>query len=470
MEAPIAVDNDTMSKNTEIDELFQCPICFSLLYEPVTAACGHTCCKVCMVQWLRASSSPRCAAGCSTPLSRVMPGVNVLLKSRLQAQFPKQTAARKIELERLALGDKGLADALKFMRPGGDRGSRAVGAHAIDLPPHQHAITIHREEGAGRNTVRISVPAAPPTINWADLRVILQRSAGPKFLCAFVLTVLCLLVGSAVDFGKPNVITDMDAILREDRTLQKPVIEWTTTDVAAWLHNKRSLAGSGMKIDGLDIDGKLLLRLDEQDFLEVMTIQNSIQRKALKLAVEELRSRDRFLSVDFWDYWKENRYQAQVLTTGVHALPRMTGLYLHVMDPSVIKAFITTPQPTLLFQLTYCLAPHLVAAWHAGMFFSTQPFVSLLYMMMLNTAFVGEVSLLVECIKARSALAFVRATQTACLWVSLVLVLFPLTPWFLCDFLFSVSMTVPVLLPLLGYAITAYTHVRGVFGGRVLTT
>lgn len=72
---------------------FECPICFKLLYKPVTTACGHNFCKVCLDQvTTRHAICPLCRA----PLSLEY-GTNTLLWKIIRDMFEEQLQTRETE-------------------------------------------------------------------------------------------------------------------------------------------------------------------------------------------------------------------------------------------------------------------------------------------------------------------------------------------------------------------------------------
>jgi hypothetical protein len=58
---------DEIIKNpTYIEKALECPLCLSLICEPLSISCGHSFCRVCLVKSLRRSKKkcPQCRAVC----------------------------------------------------------------------------------------------------------------------------------------------------------------------------------------------------------------------------------------------------------------------------------------------------------------------------------------------------------------------------------------------------------------------
>lgn len=86
----------TLENHVSQDD-FDCPLCQSLLFNPVTTSCGHTFCKACILRGVEHDNRcPMCRG-----LIHVTPdiGVNVLTQALIQSQFPQAYAARKAEME-----------------------------------------------------------------------------------------------------------------------------------------------------------------------------------------------------------------------------------------------------------------------------------------------------------------------------------------------------------------------------------
>lgn len=76
---------------------FSCPICFDLLYKPVTVLCGHTMCKYCLDRTLLDEMRcPVCSAPC--PHSHMLKS-NILLSEIIELNYPLTTKRRMKENE-----------------------------------------------------------------------------------------------------------------------------------------------------------------------------------------------------------------------------------------------------------------------------------------------------------------------------------------------------------------------------------
>ena len=80
----------------DVDEEFNCSICWNLMCQPVTTTCGHTFCKACLQSTLR---HKRECIMCRTPVFqqtciRQLP-VNIMLQNIIEKRYPKTSAKLK---------------------------------------------------------------------------------------------------------------------------------------------------------------------------------------------------------------------------------------------------------------------------------------------------------------------------------------------------------------------------------------
>lgn len=81
---------------------FDCVLCLKLLYNPVTTPCGHSFCRACLLQAMdHGNKCPMCRVVLF--LSPKTYPVSVTLKNIIEKNFPKEYAARKEEMDSLAL-------------------------------------------------------------------------------------------------------------------------------------------------------------------------------------------------------------------------------------------------------------------------------------------------------------------------------------------------------------------------------
>lgn len=78
-------------------ESLECPLCQTLLYEPITTSCGHTFCKCCILRVM--DHSNRCPL-CRTVIY-ITPehGISFLLQEIIQQNFPRQLKQRREEIQ-----------------------------------------------------------------------------------------------------------------------------------------------------------------------------------------------------------------------------------------------------------------------------------------------------------------------------------------------------------------------------------
>ena len=78
------------AREPEIHDDCSCAVCFDVLLDPVTLACGHTLDQRCL-QRLVAAGGSACPT-CRKALPAVLPDVTVQLRDIVQLQYPQQVA------------------------------------------------------------------------------------------------------------------------------------------------------------------------------------------------------------------------------------------------------------------------------------------------------------------------------------------------------------------------------------------
>jgi zinc finger of C3HC4-type, RING len=88
-------------KRPQVDQSMKCPICFSLLYRPVTLPCGHTACESCCAAWFHKSDlaieERVCFSGCGTRHGCLLPNVTLHIVEQLEQHYPVEYAQRGTE-------------------------------------------------------------------------------------------------------------------------------------------------------------------------------------------------------------------------------------------------------------------------------------------------------------------------------------------------------------------------------------
>eukprot|EP01118_Nematostelium_gracile_P016136 TRINITY_DN6615_c0_g1_i1.p1 TRINITY_DN6615_c0_g1~~TRINITY_DN6615_c0_g1_i1.p1 ORF type:complete len:292 (+),score=42.59 TRINITY_DN6615_c0_g1_i1:46-921(+) len=90
----------TTMNNTISEEIFECPLCTCLLFEPIVTTCGHTFCRSCILRGMdHQNKCPLCRTVIYvTPES----GICAILQQTIQQFFPEKYEERRLEVE----GDK----------------------------------------------------------------------------------------------------------------------------------------------------------------------------------------------------------------------------------------------------------------------------------------------------------------------------------------------------------------------------
>jgi Zinc finger, C3HC4 type (RING finger) len=92
-------DMSTADRLLSIAQALECPLCLSLICEPISISCGHSFCRVCLVKSLRRSKKkcPQCRAVCHVVAEDAEE--NIMLKALSIATNPSEYQSRLAEAE-----------------------------------------------------------------------------------------------------------------------------------------------------------------------------------------------------------------------------------------------------------------------------------------------------------------------------------------------------------------------------------
>lgn len=258
----------------------QCSCCFELMVEPTTLNCGHSFCRFCLAQWWHASRHSTCPE-CRQPWSG-FPKVNIVLRKTIKVLFPKEVAERQHNQESSPDYQSVLSkfDALE-RKPT----QRSPSSHEVQFGQHQHV-----------------------GFSFSKVIFIVLSVLG---ITMFIYQVLSMFTG------------------QRDPLVRKPVLKWSTEDVAKWLASLGDWAeGYDDRFQAAGIDGNLLFSLSEYD-LETppLNIVVSYQRRALIKELEALKALGVKAPTDLWEYKAAYPVRAMLLLWGLREFPRLTVLY-----------------------------------------------------------------------------------------------------------------------------------------------
>jgi hypothetical protein len=86
-------------KEDFVDKALECPLCLSLICQPLSISCGHSFCRVCLVRSLRRSKKkcPQCRAVCH--ITAEIAEENIMIKTLATNFNPTEYASRLLESE-----------------------------------------------------------------------------------------------------------------------------------------------------------------------------------------------------------------------------------------------------------------------------------------------------------------------------------------------------------------------------------
>jgi hypothetical protein len=99
MESPSPDKAIISGKDDFVDKALECPLCLSLICQPLSISCGHSFCRVCLVRSLRRSKKkcPQCRAVCH--ITAEIAEENIMIKTLAMNFDPTEYASRLLESE-----------------------------------------------------------------------------------------------------------------------------------------------------------------------------------------------------------------------------------------------------------------------------------------------------------------------------------------------------------------------------------
>uniref|UniRef100_A0A0B7AKF3 RING-type domain-containing protein n=1 Tax=Arion vulgaris TaxID=1028688 RepID=A0A0B7AKF3_9EUPU len=242
-----------------------CSVCLHVAVQPTTLVCGHTSCRICLAQWYFSSKKKECPL-CRQPYQG-HPKINAHIRNMTSKLYPKELAEREKEL--------------------------AQNAETMDI-----LWKYDKELAKGTYSKRNNCKAF-------CLGVVLAFSA-----------VLVAYLAWYWQFSERNLL------------VMKPVQLWTSQDVANWLEDMPWASVYANSSIGNNIDGNMLLAMDEESLEQLMNVSESVHQRALLLAVNMLKEQRVKVPSTLWDYKALYPGRSLFLIHGLKEFPRATFIYM----------------------------------------------------------------------------------------------------------------------------------------------
>eukprot|EP00457_Paulinella_chromatophora_P005216 gb/GEZN01005230.1/.p1 GENE.gb/GEZN01005230.1/~~gb/GEZN01005230.1/.p1 ORF type:complete len:546 (+),score=85.38 gb/GEZN01005230.1/:93-1730(+) len=229
--------------------------------------------------------------------------------------------------------------------------------------------------------------------------------------------------------------------------LHKPVDKWTNQEVLSWLDTN----GFGNYQSGFAdarVDGKLLLVLDSYDFSKDLGL-SGLDSKKLEILIDSLRLQANDHPRDLWEYRRQYPYKTQVLGIALQTAPRPMLLYLYFVERETWQEIFAQgdgygyARNPILSIIGLLLFPELMLAVEVIQFLPLHPVIVSVVFGNLFSSWLTHSNWLFE-FKIRKVLTDMKQGW---LWVMLVTVTFPFTPWFLADIFFFLTLSKDLLRP-----------------------
>ncbi|RNF00567.1 hypothetical protein TraAM80_07500 [Trypanosoma rangeli] len=184
----------------------------------------------------------------------------------------------------------------------------------------------------------------------------------------------------------------------------KPVKNWSVHDVEYWMNHTVGYAEFSGYVRKYLVDGPTLLGMEPADFEEHFPVENAIQVVKLISHVKLLKGlclcdTEEEAVVDFWSYFRKENFRVWVVGGTAVFFPRLAMLYTFFLDSELYTLLLGVPTPqasalsaaaqgalnvatrtvsfsrTLLYILSFAVAPELFLAYEAAYLSLTNYFI-----------------------------------------------------------------------------------------------
>ncbi|XP_005103431.1 bifunctional apoptosis regulator [Aplysia californica] len=253
--------------DADLENEFACPVCLRIVIQPTTLNCGHTSCRVCLARWYFNSKKKEC------PLCRKRyqghPMINRQIKNLLESVFPDKIKEREQELE----DDKDDLDVVK--------------KYDFELSSHK---------------------SSP------------QKFSDITSFCSGIIVAMCAFV--VVYLAWYWQTSDANLLVK------KPVQMWKPKDVATWIGELGWAKVYAGAVTERQIDGTMLLSLDEETLSGLLNMTDSTHQKALIFAIRLLQDQGVKMPASLWEYKAIYPGRCLFLVYSMKDFPRTSLLYL----------------------------------------------------------------------------------------------------------------------------------------------
>ncbi|XP_077979598.1 bifunctional apoptosis regulator-like [Glandiceps talaboti] len=251
---------------------FQCGCCYELMVQPTTLNCGHSFCRLCLARWWKSSKDTTCP-GCRQPW-RGFPRINIIMRTTLEKLFPITVTVRRGQLN--------------------DPDNRKL---------------LEEFETYGK-----------------ELQGDGSRKSSGGFCSGVVFSMVVVLLLVLV-WG----LRDDDTIL-----VKKPVIKWTPEEVADWIAEMGSWSRDNLYPEMFlanRINGRLLLGITEEDLkAPPFSIEMGLYRRAIIHELKTVKELGVKPPKDLWEFKAMDEGKSIFLAYSLKDFPRIAMAYFYVFD------------------------------------------------------------------------------------------------------------------------------------------
>ncbi|XP_070580002.1 bifunctional apoptosis regulator-like [Ptychodera flava] len=390
-------------RRTMSEATFQCGCCYELMVQPTTLNCGHSFCRLCLARWWQSSKDTTCP-GCRQPW-RGFPHINIIMRTTLEKLFPVPIAVRR-----------GL----------------------LNDPENRKLLEEFEKFGK-------------------ELQEQGKKKSTSGFCSGVVFSLIVVLVLVLV-WG-----------LRDDTNMlvRKPVSKWTPEEVSEWIAGLGTWSRENnfpQKFLDSKVNGRLLLGITEEDLRNPpFEIGVNLYVRTIMYELKTVKDLGVKPPKDLWEYKTMHEGKSIFLSYSLKDFPRIAMAYFYVFDyEDLFLPFfhVTCPPPSnesfpddelfigeprdptveqwIDFIPKYIFFPYYLIAQFAWSWLDNHPWTC--WFVIVNCALLTfiEATVIQWFWKrgARSIPAALRRHVLAMLGTAILVILWPVIPFFICDGMF----------------------------------
>ncbi|WAQ96236.1 BFAR-like protein [Mya arenaria] len=255
-------------QSLSVSEDFLCGCCFDLMVQPTTLTCGHSFCRLCIANWYLSSKKTECPQCRSAWTGN--PQINITLRNLLAKMYKDSMSEREAEVLTAEAKEK--------------------------IKTFEDAVSDRNESDS-------------------------NKAQGQGF-CGGICLALTVVVVVYLSWYWQS--SDQDLLVH------KPLVKWSVEDVDQWFTDMGSWTLEYARIvRESNINGNLMLQLDEDTLVSTFNVTDPLHRKALFNSIATIKERGVKPPSNLWEFKALYPGWALLLLYGMKDYPRSSLLFLY---------------------------------------------------------------------------------------------------------------------------------------------